>query len=375
MDVIQVFDTVTGVRQRSIPASDWSWTEAVNDSGSLIVTIDHTEQSAGLNLRNLLQPWRTILAVVDTDTRRVSHAGPIYKRDYDADKRQLKVSCGGFLDLLKRRLVLNRAVKDFGGGIVTGSTQDGFPAAWMLKFTGLSLGDIARNLIAESLQFSTLPVVLPPIEGGTAERTYLGPDFATVADRIQDLCEVIGSPEIRFEPRINGRKIEFHMMHSTPELVMGTWDWDMRLPGTPIQGLTVNEDAADMTGDAWAKAGAQNDQTLIAHTRDDWLTRQGWPLLQMADSSHSTVSDLSTLTGYTQAMVKSRSTSLEVINFQVRRESETGKSMGSMLTAGDHVNLRVDDPYLGNTKLALKVLEVSGDPGEWVTARCRERME
>ena len=67
-----------------------------------------------------------------------------------------------------------------------------------------------------------------------------------------------------------------------------------------------------------------------------------------------------------------RSRSTEVVALKVRRLDEAGYRLGDVVTPGDHINLRVESPYLGSGIIAFKVLEVSGDESEWVTVSCRE---
>lgn len=370
MDVIAIFDTVTGRRLGRLPASSWKWTGELNSSGSASATISLSQDTVGMDLRENTRPWRTILAVIDGD--RVRHAGPIYQREWDSDTLTLTLQAGGFWDYLKRRLVLTRQVITYTGGTIP-TSEDEFPAQWKLDLFG-SLGDIARALVEETLQWGTLPVILPPVEGGQNMRTYLGPDFASVGARLEDLTRVIDGPELLFQPRLEdgGARLAFHMLTGSPELVTDTHTWDQRRSATPITGLRITEDASTQTGDAWAKAGAQDDTVLLARTHDTWLEDAGWPLLQSSDSSHTTVSDLATLRSYTQGAVAARTKNTESITFKARRTDEAGGALGDALTVGDHVRLRAADPYLGNVTYALKVIELSGDEGDWVSVGCRE---
>lgn len=375
VDTIVAFDAKTGSRLGRLPAESWAWSQQVGDSGSVKVTVPISEQWASLDIGRLTEPWRTVLAVVNDG--RVVHAGPVFQPEWDADSHRLTILCGGFWDFLKRRLVIPYTQHGFSGGIVQGSTSEGYPHSWRLEYRRHTLGSIARALIAETLRWGPLPVVLPNPEVGLNERTYLGPDLVTVAQRISELTEVGNGPEILFAPRLRdgGRRLEWIMQWGSPELVLEEHRWDMRLPSQPITSLKVNGDSALMTGDAWAKGGSQNDDTLLAHSADTWLTNAGWPLLQTADSSHATVSELGTLTGYTKAAIQSRGHLSYTVSFRARRTDELGRDFAGAVTIGDHIHLRVEDPYLGDTRLSLKVLEMSGDQGEWVTFATRPTIE
>lgn len=372
MDLVTVHDTVTGARLETLPASAWSWRRQVSGAGSLEVTVPWTAGLEGRSLREELAPWRTTLAVTDTVSRRVVAAGVVYARKWDADAQVLTVSCEDLWALLKRRLVLDPSLDSYSGGQVTG--KDGvYPGAWMTRLTG-TLPSIARDLVDLALSAGALPVVLPQRQAGRSVRTYVGPDLATVADRLEDLTGVIDGPELIFDPRLEegGTGLSWHMLTGSPELVGATHSWDARRRAVPLVDLSVDEDASDMVGDSWARGGSQDDQTLIAHHHDRWLEGRGWPLLQAADTSHSTVSDLTTLAGWARTPTVMRARSTEVVSLKARRTDEAGYALGDAVAPGDHVRLRHDDPYLGFGTISLKVLEVSGDEGEWVTCSCRE---
>lgn len=371
MDVIEVFDTLTGAYLMRLPASSWSWKEQVNAPGSLSVTVPFTEDTRGMHLRVDTAPWRTILALVSAG--RIIHAGPVFKRDWDAAKQVLTLDCGGFQDLLKRRLVLPAALRGFTSATLEGS-ENGLPKDWTLNLAG-SLRNIMRALVLEAKKWGNLPCSVPPPDSsGWNQRSYLGADLATVATRIDDLANVLGGPEYRFTPRLidGGQRINFLLEMGNPELVTGRHSWDQRRALTPVTDVKVSEDAAEIGTDIWAKAGGQADKILMARSHDTTLERAGWPLLQLADSTHSTVKELDTLKGYAQAGTQSASQSLEAISFKAARWDETGRAFADLVRVGDHLALQLEDEYLGSKRYRLKVLELSGDASEWITFACRE---
>ena len=373
MDVVTIFDTVSGHRLGRLPAQSWKWSRKVSRSGALEVTVRLTQDIVGLDLRERTRPWRTVLAVVSGN--RILAAGPIYKRSWDADSEELSISCGDCLDLLKRRLVLPVAQRNYPGGEIQGS--DGkWPLGWSINLTG-TLSDIAASLVRISLIHGRLPIVLPSPVGGSNERNYHGPDLATVASRLQDLSEVISGPEFLFQPRLvnGGDRMEWHMLIGDPELMLAEHTWDARNRRHPMVKLSVEEDASDMVSDAWERGGNQEDLTVLGRYHDPWLEEAGWPLLQSAGTSHSSASELTTLTAYAKAATVQRSHSTEVVSLKVRRIDEGGYLLGDTVTPGDHVLLRMADPYMGNNILGLKVQETSGDKGEWITCACRELID
>lgn len=372
MDLIHIYDTVTGRRLGSLPASSWKWSRQISGPGSLSVEITYSDEVRGRDLRTELAPWRTTLAVVDQVTHRVVAAGIVYQRRWDEDAYKLEVSCADVWSIFKLRLVMPHVLDSYEHGMIVG--EDGaYPSPWTLTYTG-SLGDIARDLVASTLQLGPLPIVLPPTEGGSAQRTWQVPDFATIASRLEDLTRVISGPEIIFQPRLvdGTTSLVWHMLIGDPELHVETHTWDLRRRATPLIKISVDEDASDMISDSWARGGSHEDATLIAHHHDRWLEEAGWPLLQGADTSHSTVSEIKTLSDYARSATIMRSRSTEVVSVQVRRLDEAGYQLGDKVVPGDHISLRVDSPYLGSKVLRLKVLELTGDASEWITVSCRE---
>ena len=169
--------------------------------------------------------------------------------------------------------------------------------------------------------------------------------------------------------------MEWHMLIGDPELMLAEHTWDARNRRHPMVKLSVEEDASDMVSDAWERGGNQEDLTVLGRYHDPWLEEAGWPLLQSAGTSHSSASELSTLTAYAKAATVQRSHSTEVVSLAVRRIDEGGYLLGDTVTPGDHVLLRMADPYMGNNLLGLKVLETSGDKGDWITCACRELID
>lgn len=375
MDVIGVYQTTTGEHIDILPASSWSWRRTVSAAGSVAVDIPLTQESVAMNLRGLLAPWRTTLAIRDNATGRVVAAGVVYARQWEADTGMLKVSCADLWDLFKLRLVIDPSLDSFGAAAVE-EKEGAIPGAWTRRMSG-SLGDIARQLVEMTIKAGPLPIILPAHQGGQHERTYEGGDMATIASRLSELTQVIDGPEIAFAPSINpiSDRLEWQMMIGTPELVTASHRWDARRRAIPLIDISVEEDASDMVGDSWARGGSQNDRVLIAHHHDRWLEQAGWPLLQAADTSHSTISDLTTLAAWARTPTRLRSESVEVIQLKARRQDEAGYALADALTPGDHILLRHDDPYLGAGLMRLKVLELSGDEGEWVGVSCREIVE
>ncbi|GAB2457484.1 hypothetical protein [Xylanimonas ulmi] len=353
------FNVVDGAPLGRIPYTGASWVGTLNESGRIDVTVAWSAQAAAKDLRARLRPWRTALAVVRG--RRVLAAGQITRRLWKSG--QLSITCGGGWTLLTKRLVLNHALAT---SWVDGEVliDEDHPAPqWVLNLSG-SLGDIGCGLVAEALKWGSLPIDLPALTGGTNQRTYNGWDLSTTAQRLAELTAVEGGPEIEFAPYLTDTgHLRWRFRAGSPELVDTVWQWNTASPGRRASLLSVDENGADMATDAYGLGGRADDLVLAGRRHTSALA--GWPVMQVADTSHSTVTDLGTLLGWLGETVARGTEDQESIELRVGAEYA--------VRPGDHADVGVRDLYLGRTVLPLKVVEVSGDTGEWLTVRCRMR--
>jgi len=92
---------------------------------------------------------------------------------------------------------------------------------------------------------------------------------------------------------------------------------------------------------------------------------QGYPLLQIADTSHSTVSEIGTLRGYAREAILRGARTQEVIDVTVSAEED--------VEPGDWADVRTVHPLYGEVVLPLKVVAVSGDTSDRIKLSCRIR--
>ncbi|MFC4223575.1 hypothetical protein [Lysinibacter cavernae] len=357
---VLAFETMTGQFIGNIPYTNVVWKKSLNEAGTIDITVDWSREAATWDIRGKTWPWRTLIAVIRGDT--ILHAGPVVNRS--RPRGSLTIPASGMWEIFKHRLVLNYALssKKVDGQVMI--DEDNPAPEWKLELTG-SLVDIAVKLVAESLKWGALPITLPPLTGGPNVRVYYGFDLASVDTRLSQLTEVIGGPELRFEPRIgvDGR-LSFAMQGSA-ELIDTVHQWNEIAPGQRVSLASMHEDGSAMTTDHWGLGGGSDDMVLMTRASSDALTRVGWPVMQSADTSHSSVSELPTLRGYVQESLLRGSQTQEVFSLQVGAEQN--------VKPGDWADLTVEDFYLGHTVLPLKILEVSGDTSDWLTVNARVR--
>lgn len=361
--IVRAFDLLTGQPIMRLPAVSFSYATAVNSPGSGSVKMLIPEASAGRGLRERLMPWHTTVAFMRG--ARVLFAGPVTARSVDRESQSVTLHLGGCWDLLEKRLVLNHALaaKWKNGEVLI--DEDSPAPEWQLALKG-SFRDIARGLIAESQKWGPLPIDLPATEGGVQVRNYDGFDFATVAERLKQLGGVQGGPEIRFDPYLKNGNLRFEL-RAEDELIDHIWRWNEAIPGQRVTLEAVDEDGDLMATECYALGGRKEDLVLVARSSTDRLTAAGWPLMQVADTTHSTVSELGTLLGHAADTVTRGMVTQESFKLRVGAEYE--------VRPGDWAQLRIDDAYFGREMLPLKILSVSASDGEWLSVEARLRVE
>lgn len=351
---VAVFHTLDGSPvegARNIPFTGCSWSEDAAAKGQLNLDIRWHRLMRSWGARSKLTPWKYSIAVLDGD--RVRFAGPIEARRWEG--MTLSVTASDGWGILENRLVLNHLLDArWVDGEILLDEENPRPE-WVLQITGQSLYGIGAALIRETLKWGDLLIDSPPSEAGTNVRTYRGWDFATVADRIRELTEVRNGPVLRFEPylREDGH-LRLRYVESGDRRLHS---WVQAAPGQRIRVDSVDEDAASLATEAYALGGRDEDVVLAARSRSTTLTGAGFPVIQRADTSHSTVSRLDTLLGHTGRIVDDGSLLPESLALTVPADID--------VVPGDAVDLEIDDPYIGRTLLTLSVARVSGDTSEW----------
>lgn len=358
---VQVYDSVTGRHVMRLPYSSARWSDSINESGSLIVEVDATRMSMGLGLHERLRPWSVILAV--SDGSRILHAGPLTDISWDAKSRRISLSAGGGLTLLTKRLALNsRLASGWQDGVVkTGDDDD--PGDYVLHVAG-SYPDIVRGLVQETMLWSPLPIILPKPEGGTYYRDYYAWDMAYISDRIQDIIGLQHGPEVRFDPTLLEDGSMAYKLRAQAEIIDHRWRWNAAVPGQRVYLEGVDSSGSAMCTQAYITGGKEDDKTVMARR---WIATDG-PLLQYADTGHSTDGDLASLQDYAMADLTVGASPQETIKVKA--------SIDYDVHVGDWADLRVEDDWMGEQTIRLKITDIDGgSDDDWLSLQCSQRGE
>lgn len=350
---LHVYSGLTGAHIGRVEFTSVNWSDSLNEAGSLTATLPYSAFT-----KSALKPYGTILAL--QQGRRVLHAG--YVTHYKLSNSLYTVDCGGGMTILEKRLVLNHGLAQ--------SWKDGYvlideehPAGeWPLYLTG-SYSDIISGLIGETKKWGTLPIVPAAKTGGYHERTYNSYDFATVASRIVDIGALEDGPEFRFDPVIDDSGALSFVQRTAEEIIDSRWRWNSLIPKSPVALGEEDADGGDMCTQCFASGGKDKDRLLVAFAASGVLTSSGWPLLQMADSSHSSVSELPTLKSYAIADVLAGDDTQDTLSINVRKDVPA--------KVGDWADVRTKDGVL-----ELKITDVSGSTSSsCLTVQCRKRWD
>lgn len=360
---------LTGRRIQTLPVLTGSWSEVLNADGDLSCTVSmRNPQVRRLGLRESAIPGASFLAVFSDDVG--LQAGPIWMHDWDDDLQRLTLTASGMWSYFDHRMVL----PVLAGRLPTDPTTNTRFAAvsvdpddpWPVD-TRKSLQGMARALVAQAQSWTSgnVPIVLPAEIAGTNERLYRAADLATVGRRLRELSQVEGGPDIRFSPRFTTDRlgVEWVMEIGSPTqpLLFSSQEpvFNYGLPRSSVSRLRVQVDGRGLASQAYAAGGRAVDQSLMAVATDATLTAAGFPVLEVADATRATVSDLSTLQGHANERVMWGRLPVRSISFD--HDPKVRPFVGSF-RAGDFVKLRVrDNSYLDDGEYRLRVTARSSD--------------
>lgn len=350
---LRAFSGLDGRPLRRLPFLRFEWEDSLNEAGSLTAALPDS-----VDARSLCAPYRTILAgVIDG---RIVHAGYVKHVKLSRSSCEWSVECGGGLTVLTKRLVINhRLASSWKDGSVVVDEEN--PSGdWPLTLKG-SYSDIVRGLILETLKFGSLPITVKGVEGGGHERNYNSYDLATTYDRIHDITQLEDGIEVRLDPVIGADGRLSFVQRSATEIADHHWTWNATLPGSPVTEQDIDIDSDLLCTESYGTGGREDDALLVARAASSTLTAKGYPVLQVANTEHSSVSELPTLQSYVAADVAYGATEPMTQGYEVDRSLD--------VRCGDWADVRTSRGVM-----RMKVTDVKGSASEDVlTVQATER--
>ncbi|WP_194521979.1 hypothetical protein [Cellulosimicrobium sp. JZ28] len=366
-------ELVTGKILATVPTTDngGAWSTVLNDAGTIDATVPLRTRDvrARRELLGYLEPTRCYLAAI-TDDGDVLEAGPIWKHGFNDNTGELKVGAAGLMSVFDHRLV----VKVLAAGERAQTTT--------LSWSGLSLATIAKRLIQTSMSHAggSLPLVLPDDELGSAVRNYPGYELGVVGERVRQLVEVAGGPDIALQPRLtgDGLRIEWVMRAGTtadPLLHQAgdDWAWDRGAARGPLTKLSVDVDATGVAQRTWAIGSGMESALMLGTAYDPAPLAAGYPLLE-ATGSFTSVLEQSTLDAHAAALADTARRPWQTWALTVR--ADTAPRLGTY-RPGDwaRVHVPATHEYLREGRYRSRVLSVSGDLSASVSVKLAPTME
>lgn len=310
----------------------------------------------------------------------ITQAGPVWTYQFSDTDGTLSLAGSNIRSLFDKRVLRNP----------NGSASDPIPAivnpSEDLRYTGLSLRGILRQLVADNMAqpgFS-LPIDLPSAESGQAEREYFAYELATVGDRMDKLAEVIDGPECDFEPYFlpGQNAIRWRMNIGTPLLgdqqSTAVWDYGAALETVDIDVNGSTSPAARV----WVKGEGSEREMLTGFAEDTTLVGEGFPPLDYVDGEHTTANQQDTLESYADNDLATFRTAVEKWTCDVRIDGgpfrngvEASPALGRW-ALGDAPRFFLDEhPWLPAGAYRRRILGYSSKDEEHVSLALDEAAE
>lgn len=283
-----VYFTATGQIIDEIPLpSIPQWAQVINADNAWTVKtqIGPDDGSSGLtkaHLRGITDGWRHSIATcwgTGSPTDYVCQAGPITTRQQVSEQPPiLQIGGVGFWPLLRKILQL-------------ASTWPGVsltqPGGADTTYTS-SLQGVAAAILTNAIARNTLPLDIPagPFTG-TATETYFGYQLISAGQRLQELTQEQGGPDILLKPRLTGTGFVRHTaLIGNPTLSTSGRPLVFDYPAN-VTSILPTDDFSNLATTTYEKGNGVEYAALWAKSSDPTLTTAGWPALENVDTSHT----------------------------------------------------------------------------------------
>lgn len=373
-----VGDLRTGKIARTVEFLNSRWSTDIEDDGSLEASFP-LRSGKWKTSRSDAAPAKSFVVIAyidDRDDEYMLAGGPIWTSRFNEDSGELAIGAAGMSSIFDHRKLIP----------VLAADED--PAKASVKYDTQQLGLIAKRLIELAMAHAggELPIVLPSDaalggEGSAHTRTYPGYELATVGERLTQLSDVIGGPEIQFQPRRRSddpRFIEWVariatdatgglLSQSGPD-----WTFDRSVPRSPVKGIDINTDGSGMSFRSWAAGqGEAEGRPIVFETSND-LVDLGWPLLDSEVTSTDTVTSKATLRGHARADLAANARPIETWTVKVDRDATPH---AGRYRPGDWCSVKVNDhAYIPDGSYRMRITAVSGTDDTTVSLSMAPRL-
>ena len=366
-----LFETRTGAHVVELEPSAWSYDTGILAADKVKLEIPaYTARAQSMDMRGLLTSRKHSVALIDDDVvgaRRVPAAGSIEDVDAGQDddgKDRWAVTCYG----PERVLSVGARIRMFPGWPLVHASTLLPTGAFDVSLSGLEYGTIMKRLLQEAAKFpgGQLPLDFEPDRSGSRERNYAAIDGKGVVDALDDIADVIGGVEYDFQPYVtNSEHIRYLFATGTDSTRVITSPasgqlWNLGGDRQDVRGWSRRVNPGSVVTDAIFAGGKEGDAVLLARASSTDLVNDGWPRAELWDTSHSSVSELSTLQGWADGALGGVS---ETAKLEVRTE------LARLIRHGDVVTLAAQGHWdMPDGETSWRVLSVGrkSDSADWL---------
>ena len=293
-------------------------------------------------------PCKSYLAVAWVNADKSENwlaGGPVWTQKLTRSTGMVTIGAAGLESYFDHRMVLP----------VLAANQS--PAVVKSYWQTRQLGLIAKRLVEQSRTWTggDLPIVFPTDAtlGGTDlggggikhERTYPGYELGRVGQRLRQLAEVEGGPEIQFAPRrVDAQHLDWEMRIGTTATGMlltqagGPHIIDDTVQQSMIVDVDRSIDGSGIATDVYAGGQGQGEGRPIAVATSSFLLDRGYPRLEIEKASTDNVSTMTTLQAHADGLRDRRYRPTEQYKITVNAESWWTRAKGAR--SGDWVTVK-----------------------------------
>lgn len=247
-------ETRTGRRLFQVePAPGGSWSTVISGigSGSHLFRIADSPIPKAL-WKSSTYPWANTIVQCWNDVP--LYAGIIIDRSLDRTSGMLTVGSKEFRQLLNRRYPFR-----IGGEYNTGTLNI------VDRTTRGMIADIVRVGIFKNDDAGgwNMPVSIEPSEVGTGKLTIFNYDFVTIENALAEREGVTDGPDVTFQPRWVGERLDWLLTIGRPRLSGGTYEFPMNVEQPSLTGVVSTDDGSKMlTGEFVIGKGSEADMRV-----------------------------------------------------------------------------------------------------------------
>jgi len=309
-------------------------------------------------LSNLITPRKTAVSLVRDDgvCLAAGVVGIPEAGENDDGDQTVTIPAKGPESLFDRRVVLPYPY----GSLIDAA---GYPVTTFdTRITGVEYGTMMKRLYQQAMSHpgGEISAVFEPDRVGTREKGWTAIDGKGVQEAVEDISQLQGGVEWSWVPRVDENDwLSWALVtgrDSAPEIVSPFWhSWTNSGSEPDIRKLTEKVSPEFLASSVFFTGGKDQDRVMVSHRYDSTLIDAGFPLMEVWDSSHSTVSEQPTLDGWALSRLADGQAPVTLWSFDVRAERAIG------LRAGDWCTVEVRNHWwIPDGEYSRRIVGVSG---------------